>query len=75
MIMNRGGVITIALLAFAFNTALGAARADSILDKVKKAGVVRIGSGTTTPPMNYLDEKGNWTGFDVDFCRASALYQ
>jgi polar amino acid transport system substrate-binding protein len=72
MIMNRAGVITIALLAFAFNTAVGAARAESILDKVKKAGVVRIGSGTTTPPMNYLDEKGNWIGFDIDLGDAIA---
>lgn len=39
--------------------------APSILDKVKKAGVVRIGTGNDTPPMNYVDDAGRWTGFDV----------
>jgi polar amino acid transport system substrate-binding protein len=68
--MSRMGVVIIALLAFV--VAHTAASAESILDKVKKAGVVRIGSGTTTPPMNYLDEKGNWTGFDLDLGDAIA---
>lgn len=44
----------------------------SILDKVKKAGVVKVGTGTTVPPMNYLDGKGIWTGFDVDLGDAIA---
>ena len=50
-------------------TAIGAvstASAESILDKVKQAGVVRIGTGNDTPPMNYLDDAGKWTGFDVE---------
>jgi polar amino acid transport system substrate-binding protein len=42
-----------------------AASAQSILDQVRKTGVVRIGTGNDTPPMNYLDETGRWTGFDV----------
>ncbi len=41
------------------------ALADSILDKVKHAGVVRIGTGNDTPPMNFMEEDGTWTGFDV----------
>lgn len=50
-------------------TAIGAVNtvsAQTILDKVKQAGVVRIGTGNDTPPMNYLDDAGKWTGFDVD---------
>ncbi len=43
-----------------------AADAASTLDEVKKRGVVRIGSGTTVPPMNYIDENGTWTGFDLE---------
>lgn len=43
-----------------------ATQAQSILDKVKEAGVVRIGTGTDTPPMNYIDSNGDWTGFDVE---------
>ncbi len=42
------------------------ALAQSLADKVRQAGTVRIGTGTDTPPMNYFDEAGNWTGFDVE---------
>jgi len=48
------------------------AGAESTLDEVKKRGVVRIGSGTTVPPMNYIDENGSWTGFDLDLGDAIA---
>ncbi|MBI4687746.1 MAG: transporter substrate-binding domain-containing protein [Nitrospirae bacterium] len=37
-----------------------------LLEDVKKNGVVRIGTGNKTPPMNYIDEKGEWVGFDID---------
>jgi polar amino acid transport system substrate-binding protein len=47
-------------------------KTDSILDDVKKRGVVRIGSGTTSPPVNYIDKDGNWTGFDIDLGDAIA---
>jgi polar amino acid transport system substrate-binding protein len=40
--------------------------AQSILERVKQSGVVRIGTGNDTPPMNYLDDSGRWTGFDVE---------
>ncbi len=40
--------------------------AESIFDQVKKSNTIRIGTGNDTPPMNFIDEKGNWTGFDVD---------
>lgn len=52
-----------AVTAFGLATTATAA---SILDKVNKAGVVRIGTGNDTPPMNYVDQSGQWTGFDVD---------
>lgn len=42
------------------------ASAQSILERVKQAGVVRIGTGNDTPPMNFLDDSGRWTGFDVE---------
>ena len=44
----------------------------SILDKVLKSGVVHIGSNNNVPPMDYIDEKGNWTGFDLDLSDAIA---
>lgn len=46
--------------------------AASNLDRVREAGVVRIGTGNDTPPMNYIDEQGRWTGFDVDLGNAIA---
>lgn len=47
-------------------TAVSPAFAQSLLERVKQAGVVRIGTGNDTPPMNYLDDSGRWTGFDVE---------
>ncbi len=44
----------------------------SILDSVKKKGVIRIGSGQTVPPLNYINEKGQWTGFDIELGDAIA---
>lgn len=44
----------------------------SIADKVKKEGIVRIGIAKGNPPMNYIDDDGNWTGFDVDLASALA---
>lgn len=43
-----------------------AATAKSIAETVKQAGVVRIGTGNDTPPMNFIDDAGKWTGFDVE---------
>jgi len=53
-------------------SACGAERQESILDEVLERGVVYIGSGNNVPPMNYLDEHGNWTGFDLDLSEAIA---
>lgn len=44
----------------------------STLDRVRESGVIRVGSGNETPPMNYVDEQGNWTGFDIDLADALA---
>ncbi|MFQ5343704.1 MAG: transporter substrate-binding domain-containing protein, partial [Anaerolineae bacterium] len=40
--------------------------AQSTLDKVKTAGVTRVGIRFDNPPLSYIDEGGNWVGFDVD---------
>jgi polar amino acid transport system substrate-binding protein len=49
-----------------FLGATSPAGAQSILERVRQTGVVRIGTGNDTPPMNYLDDAGRWTGFDVE---------
>jgi len=42
------------------------------LDNVKKNGFVRCGVSEGQPGFSNPDAKGNWTGLDVDYCRAVA---
>jgi len=42
------------------------------LDDVKKKGVVACGVNAGLPGFSNPDDKGNWTGLDVDVCRAIA---
>jgi polar amino acid transport system substrate-binding protein len=43
-----------------------------VLEAVRASKVVRVGIGYMTPPMNFLDDKGEPAGFDVDLARALA---
>ncbi len=63
-------VVLLLTLVLCFVASTAAAK--SIYDEVKKRGVVRIGSGTTVPPVNYIDKDGTWTGFDIDLGDAIA---
>ncbi len=42
------------------------------LASVKKKGFVQCGVSTGLPGFSNPDDKGNWTGLDVDMCRAVA---
>jgi general L-amino acid transport system substrate-binding protein len=42
------------------------------LDQVKARGMVNCGVSPGLPGFSNPDDKGNWTGLDVDFCRAVA---
>jgi len=42
------------------------------LDNTKKAGFVKCGVSQGLPGFSNADESGNWTGIDVDVCRAVA---
>ncbi len=64
--MKRRRLVALVVLLYMVSFVSAATAAKSILDEVKKRGVVRIGSGTTVPPVNYIDKNGNWTGFDID---------
>ncbi|WP_428609957.1 amino acid ABC transporter substrate-binding protein [Sedimenticola sp.] len=46
--------------------------AGATLDEVKKKGFVQCGVSTGLPGFSTADEKGNWSGLDVDVCRAVA---
>lgn len=69
----RGFVLVLtaaSLLASACSS--GTDEADSTLTRVEQSGVVRIGVRNDNPPMSFLDDRGEWVGFDVDLSRAIA---
>ena len=53
------------------DTAADTTAAESDWAQVQEKGVLTIGV-TNYPPMNYLDDNGNWTGFDTEFAQAVA---
>jgi general L-amino acid transport system substrate-binding protein len=57
--------------AFAAMLSLGVAHAGT-LESVKARGALACGVSTGLPGFSEKDDKGNWTGFDVDYCRALA---
>ncbi len=46
--------------------------ASETLDAVKGKGFVQCGVSQGLPGFSNPDDQGNWTGLDVDFCRAMA---
>jgi general L-amino acid transport system substrate-binding protein len=53
----------------------GAANAQtriSTLETVKQRGFIICGANTGLPGFSLPDQQGNWSGFDIDFCRAVA---
>jgi general L-amino acid transport system substrate-binding protein len=55
----------------AFIMAAGSASAQT-LNQVKSRGVLQCGSNTGLAGFGQPDAQGNWTGLDVDYCRAMA---
>jgi polar amino acid transport system substrate-binding protein len=46
--------------------------AESTHERVVKEGVVRIGVRNDNPPMSFLNDSGEWVGFDIDLANAMA---
>jgi len=44
----------------------------STLDLVKARGTLRCGTSSALEGFGQIDAKGQWSGFDIDFCRAIA---
>src|SRR3982751_5741897 len=65
---------TIASIAFGLASGLAAtaASAQATLNNVKQKGVLACGSNPALPGFGMPDAQGNWTGFDIDYCRAFA---
>lgn len=77
---QRRTLLSAALGAAAFSaigtplTVFAAAESDPAqqLDRIKKAGVIRIGTEGVFVPYSYHDEQGRLTGYDVELARAVA---
>lgn len=67
--MMKKALIAAITLSTGFSAA---AYAEGTLESVKSRGFVQCGVGTGLPGFSIPDEKGNWTGLDVDVCRAVA---
>ena len=59
------------VMASVFGLTAVAANA-ATLDDVKAKGFIQCGSNPGVIGFGVPDDQGNWTGFDVDFCRALA---
>ena len=68
--MRTGTTVTVGALALAFGVA-GSAQAGTLED-VQARGVLNCVVSTGIAGFAYTDESGEWKGFDVDFCRATA---
>lgn len=61
------GIIGVAALGV-----MASAASAATLDDVKAKGFVQCGVNTALAGFSAPDDKGEWTGLDVDFCRAVA---
>lgn len=52
--------------------AAGTAQAGATLEAVKKKGFIQCGVSDGLPGFSFADAKGNYTGIDVDICKALA---
>src|SRR5688500_3519021 len=55
--------LALALVAVAAPAALAQ---EGTLDKIKRTGVLTIGTRTGSPPFAYIDKSNNWVGFTID---------
>jgi general L-amino acid transport system substrate-binding protein len=61
-----------AFLALAAAIWIGGIAGAATLDTVKQRGVLNCGANGQLPGFGLPDAQGNWTGLDVDLCRAIA---
>ena len=62
-------LMLVAIMLLSILTSCGASKSD--LDAVKNAGKLVVGV-TVYPPMDYLDDNGEWTGFDAELAQMFA---
>lgn len=69
--MRAGTSVTLVALLATLASVTPAARADT-LDSVRSRGSVRCAIHPGQTGMSFLDTRGEWRGFFVDYCRALA---
>jgi len=65
-------LVAVVAVLFAFTTESMAAKKSKTLKNTQKKGFVRCGVSQGLPGFSNADASGNWTGVDVDVCRAVA---
>ncbi|WP_415309213.1 amino acid ABC transporter substrate-binding protein [Candidatus Pelagibacter sp. Uisw_099_02] len=65
-------LVAMVAILFAFTTETMAAKKSKTLKNTQKKGFVRCGVSQGLPGFSNADAAGNWTGVDVDVCRAVA---
>ena len=65
-------LVAVIAILFTFTTEVMAAKKSKTLKNTQKKGFVRCGVSQGLPGFSNADASGNWTGVDVDVCRAAA---
>jgi general L-amino acid transport system substrate-binding protein len=65
-------LVAMVAVLFTFTTETMAAKKSKTLKNTQKKGFVRCGVSQGLPGFSNADAAGNWTGIDVDVCRAVA---
>tara|TARA_A100001388_G_C28723241_1_gene477564 strand:+ start:50 stop:1069 length:1020 start_codon:yes stop_codon:yes gene_type:complete len=65
-------LVAVFAVLFTFTTETMAAKKSKTLKNVQKKGFLRCGVSQGVPGFSNADAAGNWTGIDVDVCRAVA---
>ncbi len=68
--MKKFMAAAVAGFGFALAAASAQAQAPQTLSQVKSRGILNCGSNTGLAGFGVPDAQGNWTGLDVEFCRA-----
>ena len=70
--MIKKALLTTLGVALTSSLMMSTAQAGEVLDKVKAKGFVQCGVSQGLPGFSNTDVNGEWSGLDVDFCRAVA---
>jgi polar amino acid transport system substrate-binding protein len=57
---------------FIFTACQGTQSDTSTYDTIMKNGTIRIGVRNDNPPMSFINDRGDWVGFDIDLANALA---